>query len=333
MRNLVIAFALFGFINRGLGQETTALPVAAGSSRNEHLLKAAEHLEAAGLREEGQRIRQRIDQEKSPSAASYQASPTGDPQRQVLLHVRVIELSQTKLQQLGFSFSRVLASANRPAIESVGSEKTHRLGPAAPAQNQTNPSGFPVLAPNDAFLGVLDALRKDRLAKVLAESTVVTVSNRPGSFTAGGQSRVAVPQGNGEVRIEERPYGSRVDFLPVVLPDRTIHLACRIEVSQLDAANGVTIAGETVPVLDSLNVETTADFKSGHTVVLGGLRQQRRVSSASVAPTSADGTAAKSGDQQKAREPIEEIETLVLLTPEIGAARPVENAARTETRR
>jgi Flp pilus assembly secretin CpaC len=161
----------------------------------------------------------------------------------------------------------------------------------------------------------LDALRKDHLATVMAEPTLVTVSNRPVSFRAGGESRVAVPQGNGKMRVEVRPYGTMVDFIPVVSDDQTIQLTCRIELSQLDTANSVAVAGETVPALRMVRVNTATRCRSGQTVVLRGLRQQRSVSSAPVASGASAGTAPKAND--KAEAGVEEIETLVLLTPEI----------------
>ena len=294
MRNIVIALLLLGVADCGLGQENAAAPPASASSQTEHLLKAAEHLEAAGLTEDAQKIRQRIDQEKLPSAASDTAAPAGDHQPQVVLHLRVMEISRTKLRQLGFSFSRVCSDQGKSDSGSI--------------TDFLNPPGFRVLASNDNLFPLLDALHKDRLARVLAEPTIVSISNRATSFRCGGQARVAVPQGKGQVTVEEKFYGTSVDFVPVVLADRTIHLTCRIEVSHLETVNSVTIAGETVPVLAALNVETTSDCKSGQTVALGGLRQLR-------------GEAA------------EEIETLVLLTPEIDETKLSENAARAETRR
>ena len=68
------------------------------------------------------------------------------------------------------------------------------------------------------------------------------------------------------------------------------------------------VAGERVPILDALRVETTTDCRSGQTVVLGGLRQLRG-------------------------EPAEEIETIVLLTPEIVPPNVADNAAPTDLRR
>jgi len=98
-----------------------------------------------------------------------------------------------------------------------------------------------VLASTDPFFKLLEVLREDRLVKVLAEPTIVTLSNRPVSYHAGGQSRVAVSLGNGRAGVEYKKYGTIVDFLPVVLADQTIHLKCRVEVSQLDPATALPL--------------------------------------------------------------------------------------------
>ena len=169
----------------------------------------------------------------------------------------------------------------------------------------------------DTLLKLVNAMRDDHLAKIMAEPNLVTLSNRAASFQAGGVSRVAVPQDNGQMGVEVRPYGTSIDLVPVVSEDQAIHLTCRIEVSELDVANSVIVAGETVPVLRSVRADTATRCRSGQTIVLRGLQQQRSVSSAAAASNTPAAVVTKSDDRPKAKPDVEEIETLVLLTPEI----------------
>ena len=189
MRNIVIALLLLGVADCGLGQENAATPAVSASSQTEHLLKAAEHLEAAGLTEDAQKVRQRIDQEKAATAADIPALQAESAQPQVLLHVRVMEIVQ-KLRQLGFSFSRVCSDQGTSDSGSI--------------TDFFNPTGFRVLASNDNLFPVLDALRKDRLARVLAEPTIVSISNRAASLSVRrpGSGRRAAGQGTSERRRE-----------------------------------------------------------------------------------------------------------------------------------
>ena len=77
-----------------------------------HLIKAAEHLDAAGLHDEARKIRDRADQEKALAIKTLRAelykllSPTQNTP-QVMLKLRVIELSCTKIEKLGFDFSKL----------------------------------------------------------------------------------------------------------------------------------------------------------------------------------------------------------------------------------
>jgi pilus assembly protein CpaC len=340
MRNLVIAVVLFGVANRGLGQESV-VPTESRGTKIEHLLKAAEHLEAAGLTEEAGTIRQKADQERIAAMPGVQVPPhplgaetpcpAGNQPPTVLLKVRILELSQTKLDRLGFSFQRV-GSGHGPSILSTpdNTKNSSDTDDGAMAIEGRSPQSG-VLASNDPFFGVLETLRKDGLAKVLAEPTIVTESNRSASFHCGGQFPIAVPQSNGTVNLEFKTYGTLVDFIPVVRADHTIHMECRVETSELDLANSATIGGTTVPGLRRQQIETAANCKPGQTVVLRGLLE-RRVSSDAAASDSANGAAPKADDQPKTKENVAYFETLVLLTPEIVEPMLSENAARTETR-
>lgn len=314
MHKLAVVLVLLGVVTRGFGQESSTTATAEPyNTKIEHLLKAAEHLEAAGLFEDACKVRRQAANVPAWEAEIDRRRALGIPTPQVLLKIRVLELSQTKLQKLGFSLEYVF-SVNDVSLTDA---KTPTYAPHVVTKSDAVCSS--VLASPDALLKVLDALQKDHLAKVMAEPTLVTVNNRPVSFHAGGESRVAVPQGNGKVSVEERPYGTMVDFIPVVSDDQTIQLTCRIEVSQLDTTHGVAVAGEIVPALRMVRVNTATRCRSGQTVVLRGLRQQRSISSAPVASGTSAGAAPKANDKPKVDAGVEEIETLVLLTPEIVA--------------
>lgn len=300
MYKLMIVFTLLGVVNHGLGLEPSAVSAA----------KIGQQPEASRLTNDSHGIGQ-----------------------QILLDIRVVEISRTKLQQLGFDFERFCWSQGRPNIDALDDSRNSKNADSA-LRLLNGKSPYPdVLASTDPFFKVLDALRKDRLAKIVAEPTLMTRSNRPASFHVGSQSRVVVPQGNGKVSIEEKPYGTSVDAVTVLLDDQTIHLTCRIEVSQLDLTNGVVVAGKTVPALKNLRIETTGNCRSGQTIVRGGLRQNRRISSATHVSDVSTEAVPKSDDKPTAKEVAEEIETLLLLTPEIVEPMLSEKGVRIKTRR
>ena len=81
------------------------------------------------------------------------------------------------------------------------------------------------------------------LIKILAEPQLTTVSGRPASFNSGGEFPIIVPQSLGTVSIEYRKYGTRVDFVPIVLGNGNIRLEVRPQVSEIDVSRSVVISG------------------------------------------------------------------------------------------
>ena len=69
-------------------------------------------------------------------------------------------------------------------------------------------------------------------------------------------------------------FGTRLNFLPIVLGNGRIHLEVEPEVSTLDAGSGVAIAGATVPGRVTQRVHTTVEMETGQTFVIGGLIQK-----------------------------------------------------------
>src|SRR3989304_2575730 len=95
----------------------------------------------------------------------------------VLLHVKVMEVSRTKLRKLGFDFA-MLSGSNFLASGISG-----LLNATTGTSIGTNSTlAFDIVDGSTEFFGVLEALRQDNLLKVLAEPTLVTESGRAASF-------------------------------------------------------------------------------------------------------------------------------------------------------
>ena len=269
MKKLMVALALLSAVNRGLGQQYTSAPADAYQSTPEHLNAA-----------------------KKPGPANDNSLP------QILLRLRVYEVSRTKLRNLGFDFSRVFSG--------------------------------PVQA--ESLVKVLDVLREEGVARLVSEPMVATQSNRPASVRVGGHARVAVGLGGGRTGIEDKFYGTSLDFTPVVSDGDTIHLKFHFEKSCLDPTHRITVGGETAPMLDSLVCDTEGDYKSGKTVVLGGLFS-RDESSNQAASDGTPGLATPAGASPQARKAGDVVETLFFVTPEIVSPTTSKTAAKAQTRR
>ncbi|MEX0676106.1 MAG: pilus assembly protein N-terminal domain-containing protein [Pirellulales bacterium] len=244
--------------------------------------------------------------------------------QQVLLHVKVMEVSRTNLKALGFDF------ANFSGSNFFGSAASGILAKSDPtasvfrsAANLTT-SGAEILqwgivSDPSGFVGFLEALKRENLLKVLAEPNLVTVSGRPASYLVGGELPYPQPTGFGNISINFKPFGTQIDFVPIVLGNGSVRLEVRPQVSEPDPAQGITIAGTTVPAFRTRMVDTGVEMKFGQTLAIAGLLQQRVDNEKRGVPYLMDlpyvGAAFR-----RIRTTVNEVELLVMVRPELVEA-------------
>jgi pilus assembly protein CpaC len=239
---------------------------------------------------------------------------------QVLLHVKVMEVSRTKLRTMGFDWAQV---SGGNIVTSLASGLILPGGVAAGgvATSGTESFFFSVVDGGSSFFGVLEALRVNNLMKVLAEPTLVTVSGRPAFFQVGGEFPILVPQSLGTVSIEYKKFGTQVDFVPIVLGNGNIRLEVRPRVSEIDNTRGVTLPGSstTVPGLRVREVDTGVEMMAGQTLAIAGLVQTRVETTNRGLPWVSDvpylGVLFR-----RVHEENNEVELLILVTPELVEA-------------
>lgn len=199
--------------------------------------------------------------------------------QQVLLHTRIMEVSRTKLRELGIDWGTfdpngfvysapggLASAANTSAFSTPTS-----LFPGGGAGAATNG----IRINGGGFDALIAALRQQNLIKLLAEPTVVATHGRPARFTVGGKVPYIVPSGNGAVTVRYEPYGTSVDFLPFVIGPGRIRLEVRPEVSEPDIANGIDSNGIQVKAFTQRYVETAVEMQAGQTFAIAGLLQTR----------------------------------------------------------
>lgn len=249
--------------------------------------------------------------------------------QQVLLHVKVMEVSRTKLRSLGFdwvqmsgnniirsSVSGLITSASAASMTYDPVTQIVTTTPASIKTNGADTLALAVLSGTDAFFGVLEALRQDNLMKVLSEPTLVTVSGRPAQFQVGGSFPILVPQSLGTVSIEYKDYGTQVDFVPIVLGNGYIRLEVRPWVSEIDNSRSIVVNGYTVPGLRQRRVDTGVEMQAGQTLAIAGLVQTRTEAHRRGVPWVAE-VPYVGALFRRVREENNEIETLIMVTPEL----------------
>jgi pilus assembly protein CpaC len=233
--------------------------------------------------------------------------------QQVLLHVKIMEVSRTKLRRLGVDWAYL--NTNVP-VQSVAGLLAATGVTTTLATSGAETFKFGLVANGNPFFAVIEALRQNNLAKVLAEPNLVTVSGRPAFFNSGGEFPILVPQSLGTVSIEYKKFGTQVDFLPIVMRDGHIRLEVRPRVSEVDPARSVTIGGMTVPGLRTREVDTGVDLRAGQTLAIAGLVQTRLESETRGLPWLMDlpyiGVPFRRVESEE-----NEIELLIMVTPEL----------------
>lgn len=188
--------------------------------------------------------------------------------QQVMLEVKVAEISKTLVDQLGVNFSGVLNRGDWAA-----NLVTNFLSNSAGALSLTKQSSGKL---------VIDAERRDALVKILAEPNIMAISGQEGSFLAGGKIFIPVAQsGNGgaaSITLEEKEFGIGLRFTPTVLDGGRINLKVAPEVSELSREGvglttpGAGLGGNAVlPFVTTRRVATTVQLADGQSFAIAGL--------------------------------------------------------------
>lgn len=236
-------------------------------------------------------------------------------EQQVLLRVRVAEVTRQVVKQLGLNASYVTKG---PDLAVTAGRLLTSPTPFASIAGSLLINGF------DRLTLALQALEQTGLVKTLAEPNLTSISGESASFLAGGEFPVPVPQDNNTITITYKQFGVRVTFTPVVLGPNLISLKIGTEVSQLSDAGAVTLNNFRVPALTVRRAETTVELPSGGSIVIAGLLQNNLNSAVEGVPALKDvpilGTLFRSTKFQK-----DESELVITVAPIL--ARPVDSAA------
>jgi pilus assembly protein CpaC len=244
---------------------------------------------------------------------------------QVMLEVRVSEISRATMKRLGINF--IYQRGQDFAINRLNGLTT-----------QTIENGIidTVFAPNVSALfrfgfntatwtSFIDALQEDGLIKVLAEPTLITLSGKEAQFLAGGEFPYPVPQSGfaNIFTIEFKEFGVRLRFTPNVLDNGHINIEVAPEVSDLDFTNAVQFSGFIIPGLTTRRASTVVELADGQSFAVAGLLKDNVRDSLSKYPMLGDipilGALFRSRDFQKDR-----TELLIIVTPHL--VKPLDTA-------
>jgi len=220
--------------------------------------------------------------------------------QQVMLEVRVAEISRTFLDRMGVNLN-VISKQGNFGVQQIGglaaisglvrqnvtplpvpnAQSTGALGTAFIQGLSTNLTGIAGFRAGGLIWNMFfDILKQKNLGRLLAEPNLVTTSGQEASFLAGGEYPIPVPQsgvgGGTTITIDYKKFGVGLNFTPTVLDNDKIAIKVAPEVSQIDPTLSIAyIPGVSTPVpgLRVRRMSTHLEVKDGQTFAMAGLLQ------------------------------------------------------------
>ena len=245
---------------------------------------------------------------------------------QVMLEVRVAEMSKSVINNLGINFS--YAKGGDLGLSLLGG--LVQLGELTDTTTEliVSPAVNALFSFNKGsanWTGFVEALKEDGLVKILAEPTLIALSGQTANFLAGGEYPVPVPSQDG-IGIEFKAFGVALSFTPTVLSEDKISIKVAPEVSELDFSIALQIGGYTVPGLSTRKAMTVVELADGQSFAIAGLLKETVRDSLSKFPLLGDipvlGALFRSRAFQK-----NETELIIIVTPHL--VKPLDSARQT----
>jgi pilus assembly protein CpaC len=198
---------------------------------------------------------------------------------QVQLEVVFAEVSRTGLRELGLNAlfgGPPLAFGVQSPTASPTAELIH---PYLATMMQkgivggATSAGFNIMTYIDSvgLATVLSVLDDYSVSKILAKPTLVALSGNQANFQAGGEVPVINAPTTGTIKIEFKPYGVIVAFVPTVLANNVVDVRVELEVSEVDYAGGTSASGIEVPAFITRKSSSHLRIESGMTFAVAGM--------------------------------------------------------------
>lgn len=227
--------------------------------------------------------------------------------RQVQLDVTIAQVNRTEARFRNFNFlingSTISAGSVLPGLlQTSSSTSSSGLG-SGPGVGLIPQSGqaIPLLSTGNSGANIIfgivpsninmliQALRNENLAKLLAEPKLVTMSGHPANFLAGGRQAVlSSASGINGPGVVLEPVGTALTFLPIVLSNGKIFLEVNPSIRNVNNAFGINTAFGFTPGFNEQSVTTRVTMEAGQTFAIGGLVQTESQASTNKVPVLGD---------------------------------------------
>ncbi|GAB3374349.1 type II and III secretion system protein family protein [Spongiibacter taiwanensis] len=227
------------------------------------------------------------DQLLTAAGAGVQDNTVQSGAIQVQTNIRIVEYSRSQLKQIGTAFA-YLGGDSSVAVGSTNLLSLLSNSPVGALIGNTvsgaDASSILIGHATNSFRGAINALQQNGYAYTLAEPSLVSLSGQTASFLAGGEFPYPVSNQDGQVQIEFKEFGIRLNLTPTVLSEDSIMLKVAPEVSDLDFNSGVQASGVAVPLLRVRRTDTAIQMAPGESFIISGLVSQNTFKNADKIP-------------------------------------------------
>lgn len=214
-----------------------------------------------------------------------------DPEQRVVLKdmirikVRMIEFRKKRQSELGIDWA---SQASGPTFALLGDFKSnsHFRPPGSNLAGQGNNLPLKV-GPFATYFGIstgitsrINFLKDTGDAVTIAEPVLSSVNGGRATFLSGGEIPYSTVGANGQVNVEFKQYGVKLDIFPRANKQGDIYTQVVSELSQPD---GALIVGG-IPALLTRRTDTQMNVRDGQTIVISGLLSAQSNKSNSAVP-------------------------------------------------
>ncbi|MDQ7757978.1 pilus assembly protein N-terminal domain-containing protein [Xanthomonas sontii] len=207
-----------------------------------------------------------------PSVLDFTSADPVGMRPMVLMDVKIMEFDSNALEELGIQWDNVIQGPVGGLLKDFTTNDYYRINPPdTPAAGVDLPNRVPG---TQAFFGIatqigsaINLLMNKGKAFLLASPQLSARSGGQAKFLVGGEVPIPIPQGFGQVTVDFKEYGIKLDIEPLVNGNQEISTRLLAEVSRIDPT--VTVQG--VPGFTTRRTESELNVKAGETIVISGL--------------------------------------------------------------
>jgi len=195
-------------------------------------------------------------------------------ERMVAIDVSILEFRKTALRDLGIRWNtREVDGPNYGIVGDV--HRSGALGPGGPGNGVLPgvPTGD-LVSPFASYFGltstitsIISAAVNNGDATFLAEPRLTCKSGSSAKFLAGGEVPIPLANGFGNVTVQFKPYGVKLEVTPVVSDSGVVTTSVLTELSAVDPSLSVGA----IPAFITRRTETDVNLRAGQSLVISGL--------------------------------------------------------------